>query len=541
MIKTMANLLGQKLRPKQESPLEHLKALHQWLDQLTTIPEYDAHQRVVALLDEFYRQDVNSDLQQVHILGLIEQAGSKLQYGLISRFFSNQQKNKAANAAFLLEITAFYRLLAQIYQHLVKIHVHHNASHSLVPTLVLRALHYHGKLIQWRYLRFELPTAQTWQAVNRLYLIALHHEFANKSMILKGNAYASCEAVYARILLLHLMQPVGLTAHETELAAYWSWKWRDLLHLSSSKNQATHVIDLADNQPPRLNIHAAHNSSVLYWSIRDVLEEVITTTSKTSQAPHTVKLYGVPCTADRRPVLEYLHARLSSRTISSTHDLPADVRVGCDTDNNNVPLHNQALQYFQAQCRITGHPNEAFFQLTITEEMSLCHLNFGHLLLLESAEMTAPVLAVLRWIDKKGRKLTTLGMERLGKAPRQIAFRAVDDVAQPAHTQAIPLYEPQHEPLQETQQEDNRRDGENKPPMRQDIWAVSEPNLILGKNIRLGRYLDIMDSAFADKAAIYRIRTYVHPTEFDKRWSLVPFSLLTCTPIQTQTTPQSQT
>ncbi len=523
MIKNMATLLGQKMRPKQESPLESLKALHQWLAQLTSYPEYDAHQRVVSLLDEFHRLNVSHDVQYIHLLGLVEQAGSKLQYGLISRFFSNQQKNKAANSAFLQEITAFYRLLAQIYQHLVKIHAHQNTSHSLLPTLVLRALHYHGKLIQWRYLRFELPTAQVWQAVNRLYLLAQHHEFSGKSMILKGNAYASCEAVYARILLLHLMLPVGLTAHEIELAAYWSWKWRDMLHLSSSKNQATHTIDLTGNQPPHLNIRPANkDGSVLYWSVRDVLEEIITTTSKTGSTPQTIKLYGVPCTADRRPVLEYLHARLSNRTISSTHELPAEVTIGCNAESHEiVPLSQHNLQYFAAQCRITGHPNEAFFQLTVTEEMSLCHINHGHLLLIETSPTTSPILAIVRWIDKKGRRLTTLGMERLGKAPRIITFQPVEDVSQAAHTQAI---------------------GKSDNTSENVILAVSEPNLLLGKNVRIGRYLDILDEDVAiddnmtHEKAIYRIRTYVHPTELDKRWNMIPFSRITRTPLSASTT-----
>lgn len=436
----MLNELFDKFRiksaPADITPLDSLSATHKWVNQLQQLHEYEAHQHVVILLGAYNRSKAPFDIQRLHILGAIEHFGSKLQHGLITQFLKNHADYKYAGKSLWQEIVAFYWQLAQAYHDLTNATLQHKKSaSSALPTLVLRALHYQGKLIQWRYLRYELPTPQTWHTLNKLYKIAEQHGFAKQSMVLKGSAYCSCEHAYARILLLHLMRPVGLTPSEIELAAYWAWKWRETITLSKSFDPAqhSHCIALSDSQPPHsLSGQAVALESVRYWSIDGVLAHMEGTHSNLGSHSKLIKLYGVPFADSPNTLLQHIHARLTSPTAfgdSSVFDMPAAVSVSCGEKTIIDAFCNPAAApHITAYYQAIGHPREAYYRLNITPGNPNCKVKAHDLLVSYDETLTRiQTLSAIRWLEESASSTITLGMERLGLLPLLVRLHAIQD------------------------------------------------------------------------------------------------------------------
>lgn len=80
---------------------------------------------------------------------------------------------------------AFYWQLALAYQSFVKAATRNQpVLAQQLPTITLLGLHYQGKLIQWRYMRYETPTSDAWRNVHALYAIAECNGFAERSTTL---------------------------------------------------------------------------------------------------------------------------------------------------------------------------------------------------------------------------------------------------------------------------------------------------------------------------------------------------------------------
>jgi hypothetical protein len=444
----MLNELFDKFRaktvPADTSPLDSLSAAHKWVDSLQQMHEYEAHRQVVMLLSAFNRAKAPFDIQRLHILGAIEHYGSKLQHGLITQFLKNHADYKYAGKSLWQEIVAFYWQLAQAYHDLTSAVLQHKESAtSALPTLVLRALHYQGKLIQWRYLRYELPTQHTWHTLHKLYRVAEQHGFARQSMVLKGSAYCSCEHVYARILLLHLMRPVGLKPGEIELAAYWAWKWREAVSLSRKFDAAqhTHCIALSASLPPQsLNGHEVALDSIRYWGIHGVIALMEGMGSNSGGNTKLIKLYGVPFADSPDALLRHIHTSLTSTTSladTSLFDMPAAVNVSCGEHTILEELRNPGSNpnitaYYQA----TGHPGEAYYRLNITPDVP-CKIKAHDLLVsYDESRTRIQTLAAIRWMEESASATITLGMERFGIDPQLIELHQVQDSAAPSPFQA---------------------------------------------------------------------------------------------------------
>lgn len=442
----MLNQLLDKFRPKiippEMIPLGSLSATHKWVSQLQLIHEYEAHQQVVIVLDTFNRAQTPFDIQQLHILGAIEHFGSKLQYGLITQFLKNHADYKYAGKSLWHEIVAFYWQLAQAYQSMTNAILHDRKAHaSALPTLVLRALHYQGKLIQWRYLRYELPTPQTWHALHKLYKIAEHHGFAKQSMVLKGSAYCSCEQAYARILLLHLMRPVGLTPNEIELAAYWAWKWRETISLTRDFDisQHNHYIALSDSLPPQsLNGQAIAEESIRYWSIQGVMAQMENFRANLgSSNTRLIKLYGVTFADSPDTLLHHIQVQLTS-VISlldtSVFTMPGTVNISCGKAVIMDALRTPgSSKHIAASYQATGHPSEAYYRLSIAAGNPSCRIKAHDLLISYDEDIThIQTLAAVRWLEESPSATLTLGMERLGFLPLILQLHPLQDALAPS-------------------------------------------------------------------------------------------------------------
>lgn len=417
-------------------PLESLAATHKWVDQLQLLHEYEAHQEVVSLLDIYNRSTAPFDVQRLHILGAIEHVGSKLQHGLITQFLKNHADYKYAGKSLWQEVVAFYWQLAQAYQNMTNAALNHkHAAGSALPTLVLRALHYQGKLIQWRYLRYELPTPHIWHTLHKLYKIAEQHGFAKKSMVLKGSAFCSCEQAYTRILLLHLMRPVGLTPSEIELAAYWAWKWRETMSLAKKfdANQHDHCIALSESLPPQsVNHQAVALESVRYWSVNGIIANTEGLHTLSGNHSKLIKLYGVPFVDSPDSLLQHILTKLKTtvRVLNtSAAEIPTSMNIGCGEKIILNALRDPATsQHIMAQYQATGHPGEAYYRLQFKSDNNACKVKAHDLLVSYSDNLSQiQTLAVVRWLEESSTTNVTLGMERLSFKPQLVQLHPLQD------------------------------------------------------------------------------------------------------------------
>lgn len=442
----MLNKFLDKFRPKTISPemvpLSSLSATHKWVSQLQQTHEYEAHQQVVVVLNTFNRVQAPFEIEQLHILGAIEHFGSKLQYGLITQFLKNHADYKYAGKSLWHEIVAFYWQLAQAYQSMTNAILHDSKAHaSALSTVVLRALHYQGKLIQWRYLRYELPTSQTWHALHKLYKIAEQQGFAKKSMVLKGSAYCSCEQAYARVLLLHLMRPVGLAPNEIELAAYWAWKWRETISFSKDldASQHTHFIALSDSLPPQsINGQVIAEESIRYWSIQGVIAQLESFRANPgNNNTRLIKLYGVTFAESPDTLLNHIQVQLTSVMSlldTSAFSMSDNVNISCGKTCIMDAMHKPgSSKYITASYQATGHPGEAYYRLRIAAGTPACRIKTHDLLISYDQDMThIQTLATVRWLEETPSATLTLGMERLAYSPCMLQLHPLQDALAPS-------------------------------------------------------------------------------------------------------------
>ena len=513
VLKHLADMLGRRFQEQEDSLFASLDAANHWLSSIARLPDMEAHRNVTTLLEQHLQTPVPPSDMRVQVFGLIEQQGSKLQYELIRQYLG-QPLDKTGQARYWTRIVNFYQLMAKNYQTLVELDLAQEELPASLPTNVLRALHYHGKLIQWHYIQFILPLPHVWQNLHNLYRIALNQNFAQRSMVLKGSAYATCEAVYARILLLHLMHPFDFQAFQVELAAYWSWKWRDGIRFESRHKAGTrsHFVDLGSGNPPQTLGKSATKGEVICFDISTVLQGLRSYQIKLESEPgNVINLYGLPCLTDRVGVLQRINTHLSAKCHlhhGASH-LPVYVQIRCSQSNIIDSLVNphQCIRV-QGRCHTAGHPDEPWFIINIVETHNELKLHLNQLLVVDSGPSTPSILAAVRWIDEKGSQLLTLGMERLGQAPRVVSYRPVSDptVAPPSLT------------------DQNNNDAI--------AVAISHPTALVGFHAVQHRWLDV-----TEPDAIYRVKPLA-AQDSNPQWLLFPVIRLSRTRLR-QTAGQS--
>lgn len=440
----MLNLFLDKFLQKPDlaasTPISTVGAAQKWVLSLAKLHEYEAHQQIIKVLKLYNQGHPPFDPQRLHILSIIEQAGSKFQHGLITQFLTNHANLEYAGKSLWKEIINFYWQMALSYQVLTNAALHGGEQGSAaLPGLVLRGIHYQGKLIQWRYLRYELPTAQIWHSIHKLYRLAEQHGFAQDSLVLKGSAYCNCEQAYARVLLLHLMHPVGLSPNELELAAYWAWKWRDAIKLNKNYrgSEHTYCVALSDSLPPQPtygNIIALE--SARYFSMQTVIDLLIQSQATLSQRHKHIKLYGVPFTDDPTSLLNHIHTQFtyidSDPELNRVNMLTEINIVGCKPELLSALHQLDKVSPLLAYHEAAGHPVEHYYRLNLPSSSLECPIRQHDLVLVYNEDKTEVAsVAAVRWMEISTSKTTTLGLEQLGLVPRLVTLCEVHDVFSP--------------------------------------------------------------------------------------------------------------
>ena len=417
----------------ERSPFATLHSTRRWVEQLQFHHEYEAHQMVVEALNQFNLSGNELDERRLHILAVLRHAGGALQEGMVTQYLKNQTAFRYAGKSLWQEIFAFYWQLALAYQSFVKAATRNQpVLDQQLPTITLLALHYQGKLIQWRYMRYETPTADAWRNVHALYAIAECNGFAERSLKLGNNTEASCAHIYAHILLLNLINPIGLCPWKIELAAYWIHTWCRQLQPSQQLDRQvhTHWLDLAGYAPLcHIGHQPVEGNALRYWSLQGVLTALEITRAQLINPPPS-PLDGIKNEADVPGLLDDIRAILNRS---------GPQRHAPRLEQNTAALLVCGFEHVLQTLSGTDSTGAAQFESWIMQDegedgYGLTHYgtpatipDHGTLISLRTEVKTqAWVLAAVRWIDTQLGHPIKLGAERLGTAPRVVALHGVD-------------------------------------------------------------------------------------------------------------------
>lgn len=418
----------------ERSPFATLHSTRRWVEQLQFHHEYEAHQMVVDALNQFNLSSTVLDERKLHILAVLRNAGCKLQENMVAQYLKNQTTFRYAGKSLWQEIFAFYWQLALAYQSFVKAATRNQP--ALAPqlaTITLLALYYQGKLIQWRYMRYEAPTSDAWRNVHALYAIAECNGFADRRLKLGDNADTSCSQVHAHILLLNLINPLGQKPWKIELTAHWTHSWCRQLQSAAQFNMQvhTHWLDLAGCEPLRsIGDPLVKSNAVRYWSLQSVLTALEITRAQLLNPPSS-PLDGIKKEAEVPGLLDDIRATLTRggqprHTQRQEKNLSAFLACGFEqllqilrgkaSDVHSLPLEPWIMQ--DAGDDGYGLTHYAI-PATIPEQGALIGLR-------TEAKNHPWALAAIRWIEHQPGYPIRLGAERLGTSPRIVALHGVD-------------------------------------------------------------------------------------------------------------------
>ena len=418
----------------ERSPFATLHSTRRWVEQLQFHHEYEAHQMVVDALNQFNLSTAPVDERRLRILSILRDAGCKLQNAMVIQYMKNQTAFRYATKSLWHEIFAFYWQLALAYQSFVKVYTRIQPKlDKQLPMITLLALHYQGKLIQWRYMRYEMPTPDAWRNVHALYAIAECNDFAERRLKLADTAEASCAHEYARILLLHLVNPMGQKPWKIELTAHWLQSWcRQLVPTTKFNREVhTHWLDLGGCEP----LHTVDDtplkgSALRYWSLQSLLSALEITRTQLLNPPSSpldgIKkeaevpgLFDDICAIFRRggPLRQtQRYEKNMSAFIACGFDQLLQILSGKTGGDPSAPQDPWVMQDAgEDGYGLTHYANSA----DIPKQGALIGLR-------TEAKQSPWALAAIRWVEHQPGYPIKLGAARLGISPRIVALHGVD-------------------------------------------------------------------------------------------------------------------
>lgn len=418
---------------QERSPFTTLHSTRRWVEQLQFHHEYEAHQMVVDALNQFNLSTAVLDERRLHILAVLRHAGCRLQEGMVTQYLKNQTVFRYAGKSLWQEIFAFYWQLALAYQSFVKAATRNQPTlDQQLPTITLLALHYQGKLIQWRYMRYETPTSDAWRNVHALYAIAECNGFAEQLLKPSDDAEASCTHLYAHILLLNLINPIGLCPWKIELTAHWIHSWYHQLQPTPQFDPQvhTHWLDLAGCEPlHRIGDRPVEGNALRYWSLQSVLTALEITHTQLINPPPS-PLDGIKHEADAPGLLDDIRAILNrggpqrhaprqeqnkSALVVCGFEHVLQTLSGAAGSKRTAPLESWIMQDEGADGYGLTHYSAP---VSIPDQGALIGLRI-------EAKAHPWALAAVRWIDQQPGHPIKLGTARLGTAPRVVALHGV--------------------------------------------------------------------------------------------------------------------
>jgi len=498
----------------ERTPFATLHGTRRWIDQLQFHHEYEAHQMVVEALHQFNLSNIALDERRLQVLALLRHAGCKLQEDMVTQYLKNQTAFRYAGKSLWQEIFAFYWQLALAYQSFVKAVTHSQpVLDQQLPAITLLALHYQGKLMQWRYMRYETPTQDAWRNVHALYAIAEYNGFAGLRLNI-NDTETSCTHTYAHILLLSLINPIGLAPWKIELATYWIHNWCRHLQpvLQLDMQVHTHWLDLA-GCTPLLPIEkpAEEATAPRYWSLQSTLKALEITRAQLINPPPS-KLDGIKNEADVPGLLDDIQATLcrgGPLRHTPRQEQHSPVHLSCGFE---YVLHTLGMPHStpttQSEPWNLQDEGENGYGLTHYGKPDILP-EHGSLISVRTGERKHTwVLAAVRWLDVQPGQPIKLGAEQLGTAPRAVILHDVD------HLMSESIFSMTNPPADclaahciFLPAQDERR--------------ISSALVVGDMSVSATRIYDMLDGEY-----IYRIRI-THELGRGQDWLLLKFSILT--------------
>lgn len=498
----------------ERTPFATLHGTRRWIDQLQFHHEYEAHQMVVEALHQFNLSSIVLDERRLHVLALLRHAGCKLQEDMVAQYLKNQTTFRYAGKSLWQEIFAFYWQLALAYQSFVKAAAHgHPTLDRQLPAITLLALHYQGKLIQWRYMRYETPTQDAWRNVHALYAIAEYNGFAGLRLNI-NNIETSCTHTYAHILLLNLINPIGLAPWKIELVTHWIHTWcrhlQPVLQLDIQTH--THWLDLAGCNPLlQIEEQPVEGAEPRYWSLHSTAAALEITRAQLINPPSS-KLDGIKNEADVPGLLDDIQAILSrggSLRLTPRRAQYSSVLLVCGFEHALRTLGLAANAHpMRSEPWSMQDEGENGYGLTHYGNPDIIP-EPGTLISVRTGEKKHPwALAAIRWLDIQSSQPVQLGAERLGSAPRLVVLHGVEHpMSESIFSMINPPTDCASSPCIFLPEQDERR--------------ISSALVVGDMSISIAQIYDMLDGKY-----IYRIRITQERTR-GQDWLLLKFDILT--------------
>lgn len=449
----MFNLLT-LLRKKQAGFLGDVKAADQWLQTLQHEDEYEALKQINEGLAGFLKSQETPSRERLKVLMHLDETSQIFQNKLSATYFHHHAELKRAEDALWKSMTILFSQFAHAYQLFIREVVAQRGKTEFsryLPTIMARALRYHGQHIKWGYFHQEPVQPVMWKRLHKYYQMSEESRFAATEVSLDSKRLSSCGSEYMHILLLDMIKPMTLKPSQLDRVDHWLDHWSRLVELDRDCNPETHMhcVDLSTGAGARKLLEEMHSPTLRCWSMADLYLQIRKSRAGLSEdgdidhaelgencvVPDCIELldyvarYWIRPEAARRlqrsPVEDKMVEMACGVGAIYTCLRPGDER--CD---QKIPFEHWAVQdeseggYGLVEARHTERAQE------------------GKLVLVKpSGHDGSWEIGVVRWKKDGESGLPELGIERLSDDPKQVTLISVDG-GQPIKSVFLPkLYQ----------------------------------------------------------------------------------------------------
>lgn len=192
---------------------------------------------------------------------------------LIEHYLALPPSNSSVSGRFLAAIRGYWEEMGELHLQCIVYLLRFPASRwgTMLPLLIQRALYHHAMQIKWLWLRYQVIPPYLWARLHKLYAVAEKHGFARLPLPLPGRAGAdsSCEALYLRPQILHILRPDTLLPCEIEQADRWIARWNNSVFLEKTMAAEKHryAVNLNSSAAPRPVVMLESAGDYRYWDI----------------------------------------------------------------------------------------------------------------------------------------------------------------------------------------------------------------------------------------------------------------------------------
>lgn len=230
---------------KGDNPLNSLKNVTRWVENLPTGDIFTAQGEVVAKLVEFNQSSEDFGKARLAVLRGLDEQSREMQTSLCAQYLRNPRMSKMIETRLWTSIHALYFELARAY-HAFLMHFVANPGgrkiQSQVPLITARALRALADILKWRYFHYERIDEKLWLRLHNLYRMAEFEGFAEHSLILYDgdSRRTSAREAYVRAAVLSLFGNGSLVPKQIEMIDTWLDNWSGPINCDSRFDVARH-------------------------------------------------------------------------------------------------------------------------------------------------------------------------------------------------------------------------------------------------------------------------------------------------------------